>query len=91
MFKKFSIAAVLLILLAVVPTSMVAEKTPAPQAKKAAAEQHPHILAAIQELKDAKHELQTAAHDFGGHRVDAIAAVDNAVKQLQLALQYDKK
>lgn len=91
MFKRFSIAAVLLILLAVVPTSMVAEKTPPPQAKKAAAEQHPHIVAAIQELKDARHELQTAAHDFGGHRVDAISAVDNAVKQLQLALQYDKQ
>lgn len=54
-------------------------------------EHHPHIRSAIQELQEAKHELQTAAHDFGGHRADALKAVDSAIRQLQLALQYDKK
>ncbi len=54
-------------------------------------ERHPHIRAAIHELEEAKHELQTAAHDFGGHRVEAIEAIDNALKQLRQALQYDKK
>jgi hypothetical protein len=32
--------------------------------------------------------MQNAAHDFGGHRVDAIAACDTAIAQLNLALQY---
>ena len=54
-------------------------------------EQHPHIRGAIRELREAKRELQTAAHDFGGHRADALRSVDEAIHQLQLALQYDKK
>jgi hypothetical protein len=54
-------------------------------------EQHPHIRGAIRELQEAKRELQTAAHDFGGHREDALKAVDEAIHQLQLALQADKK
>ncbi len=54
-------------------------------------EHHPHIRGAIKELQEAKRELQTASHDFGGHRADAIRSVDEAIRQLQLALQYDKK
>ena len=54
-------------------------------------ERHPHIRGAIRELQEAKKELQTAAHDFGGHRADALRSVDEAIHQLQLALQYDKK
>ncbi len=53
-------------------------------------EPHPHIRSAITELQEARKELQTAAHDFGGHRVDAIRAIDGALKQLRLAQQFDK-
>jgi hypothetical protein len=49
---------------------------------------HPAIRAAIHALERAKAEMQAAAHDFGGHRVDAINACDTAIAQLQLALQY---
>jgi len=35
--------------------------------------------------------MQHAAHDFGGHREDALKACDEAIRQLNLALQYDKK
>jgi len=55
-----------------------------------AIEPHPHIRSALVELTAARKELQTAAHDFGGHRVEAMRAVDNAIKQLRLAQQYDK-
>lgn len=55
------------------------------------AEPHPHITSAISELQEARKELQTAAHDFGGHRVAAIRAVDNAIKQLQIAKKFDKE
>jgi hypothetical protein len=54
-------------------------------------ERHPHIRGAIRELEEAKRELQAAAHDFGGHRADALRACDEAIHQLQLAQQYDKK
>lgn len=51
---------------------------------------HPAIRAAIGALERAKADMQAAAHDFGGHRVDAIAACDAAIAQLKLALQYAK-
>jgi hypothetical protein len=54
-------------------------------------ERHPRIRAAIRELQAAKVELQKAPHDFGGHRAEAVQAVDRAIEQLRLALQYDKK
>jgi len=54
-------------------------------------EPHPHIRSAVVELEAARNELRTAAHDFGGHRVDAIKAVDAAIVQLKLAQQYDRK
>ena len=56
-----------------------------------AAERHPKIRAAIKALDEAKKEMQGAAHDYGGHRVAALASCDEAIKQLQLALDYDKK
>jgi hypothetical protein len=57
----------------------------------ATVEPHPHIRSAQIELQAARKELQTAAHDFGGHRVQAIRAIDAAIKQLRLAQQYDSK
>jgi hypothetical protein len=54
-------------------------------------EPHPQIMAAIRALEAAKLHLRSAAHDFGGHRVKAIRAVDGALVQLKLALQYDKE
>jgi hypothetical protein len=34
--------------------------------------------------------LQEAAHDFGGHRVDALKTTDEAIRQLELCLKFDK-
>jgi hypothetical protein len=55
------------------------------------AEPHPQISAALRSLERAKDHLQKAAHDFGGHRVEAIQAIDAAIAQLRVCLQYDKK
>lgn len=52
---------------------------------------HPHIHRAIHELNEAKKELTEAAHDFGGHRVEAIKAVDEAKRQLELALAWARE
>jgi len=61
------------------------------QAMKAQKEKHPMIHAAINSLQKARAELNAASHDFGGHRVDAIKAIDEAIKQLKLADAYDAK
>jgi hypothetical protein len=54
------------------------------------AERHPEIRRAIDDLERARYAMQHAAHDFGGHRVDAMRACDNAIAQLRLALQFDR-
>ncbi len=41
--------------------------------------------------RDARKELETANLDFGGHRNEAIEASRRALKQLELALKFDKK
>jgi uncharacterized protein (DUF2342 family) len=58
--------------------------TPAPS--NAAGEEHPMIRRAINALHAAKTDLQNAAHDYCGHRVEALEATNNALSQLQAAL-----
>jgi hypothetical protein len=65
--------------------------TPTPIVHRTKVEAHPRIRSAIHELEAARVELQKAPHDFGGHRADAVAAVDKAIQQLRIALEYDKK
>lgn len=49
---------------------------------------HPQIESAIGALHNAKEHLEHAAHDFGGHRVDAIRAIDEAERQLRICMEY---
>jgi hypothetical protein len=70
-----------------VPSAVAA---PQPAAAAAPAPEHPEIRAAMNSIDRAKTHLQEAAHDFGGHRVDAIKALDEAHHQLEICLQYDK-
>ncbi len=91
MLKKISAVVLTLGLLSFSPVISTAAPNPAPAQVLKGKEQHPHIRAAIRELQEARRELETAAHDFGGHRKEAIEAIDNAIKQLREALEYDKK
>ena len=50
---------------------------------------HPQIREAMDALKNAREHLEHAAHDFGGHRVDAIHAIDDAMHQLEICMHYD--
>jgi hypothetical protein len=69
----------------------VATATPQPNPTAAtAAEPHPEIREAIASLRRAKEHMEHAAHDFGGHRVEAIRATDVAIRQLEDCLKYDK-
>ncbi len=92
---RFSAATLVAVL--ALPLALIAA-TPSGPARPATAvsvrsypEPHPEINAAIRSLERAKLHLQNAAHDFGGHRVEAIRAIDGALVQLKLALEYDKK
>ena len=49
---------------------------------------HPRIAKAIDALEDARAYMREAPHDFGGHRVEAMRATDEAIRQLRLALAY---
>jgi hypothetical protein len=66
-----------------------ANAQPAPAAAADPAE-HPEIRAALESLHHAKDHLEHAAHDFGGHRVEAIRAIDEAQRQLDICLKFDR-
>jgi hypothetical protein len=48
----------------------------------------PHMVAALDELRSARAELQTAEADKGGHRVRAIELVDDAIGQVRRGIDY---
>src|SRR5450432_2469301 len=50
---------------------------------------YPHMHHAIHELREARKELKEAAHDFGGHREQALLACDAAIKQIEVALKSE--
>jgi len=54
-------------------------------------EKHPEIAAAMTHLREAKQNLEHAAHDFGGHRVAALKHVNEALEECRMALESDKK
>jgi hypothetical protein len=73
-------------------TAAATATTPQPAAAPAALpEPHPEIREAIESLRRAKDHLEHAAHDFGGHRVEAIKAIDESLHQLQDCLKYDRE
>ena len=53
-------------------------------------ERHPQIREAMASLRRAKEYMEHTDHDFGGHRVEAIRATDEALRQLEICLKYDR-
>jgi hypothetical protein len=74
----------------VAPAAPPAPKAQPTPAAAAAAERHHHIHDAIDALRAARADLMAADHDFGGHRVEAVQAIDASIHQLEVCLQYDK-
>jgi len=102
MHKRLTMAfvAMLLIVALALPLAVLAgPQTSGSQApSKAAAgkaearERHPAIHQAIRQLEHAKMILQKeAARDFEGHRAKAVKEIDEALADLRLALQSDKR
>jgi len=57
---------------------------PVPAAAAALPAEHPHIHEALESMREAKHHLETAAHDFHGHRVKAIEHLDQAIHEAEI-------
>jgi hypothetical protein len=65
----------------VVAAAIPAVASPAPMPP------HPHIDEALEAMHSAKHHLETAAHDYHGHRVKAIEHLDAAIHEAEICLQ----
>ena len=48
----------------------------------------PHMVNALENLRAARHELDAAADDKGGHRVRAIQIVDDAIHEVKAGISY---
>lgn len=54
-------------------------------------EPQPEMTAALEHLREAQRNLQTATHDKGGHRATAIRMIDQAIAEVQAGIQYDNR
>jgi len=52
-------------------------------------EPHLELAAALKALNEAKLHLKNAARDFGGHRAKAAALTDQAISEVEAAIQFD--
>jgi hypothetical protein len=64
----------------------VAAAAPAAVPAAAVPERHPHIDEALESMRAAKHHLESAEHDFGGHRVKAIEHLDRAIHEAEICM-----
>jgi hypothetical protein len=49
--------------------------------------QQPHMVAALQALRSARTQLNEAAPDKAGHRVNALSLIDQAIEQVRLGIR----
>jgi hypothetical protein len=45
-------------------------------------EHNPRIHRALDALREARHELEDAPHDFRGHKQEALDSIDHAIERL---------
>ena len=95
-FLSLMIMATLLLTLAVSvsaagPKAPAAALAAAPASPAAAAPTpmppHPHIDEALEAMRNAKHHLETAEHDFHGHRAKAIEHLNAAIHEAEICLE----
>lgn len=73
---------VLLLAVGTIAVPRAANTAPAPVPPP----EYPHMRSAAMELREAKAELEHAAHDFCGHRKDAVRATDAALREINAAI-----
>jgi hypothetical protein len=69
------------------PVAPVPAVAAVPAAAAAMPADHPHIHEALEAMRNAKHHLETAEHDFHGHRVEAIKHLDMAIHEAEICEQ----
>lgn len=52
-----------------------------------AAGRHPEIEASLGALRSAREDLMHAAHDYHGHRANAVKHVDEAIREAEICMQ----
>jgi hypothetical protein len=90
-FLSLLITATLVLTLAF-PVAAAGPKAPAGPVPVAAAvpapmPPHPHIDEALEAMRAAKHHLESAEHDFHGHRAKAIEHLDRAIHEAEICMQ----
>lgn len=63
----------------------MAAATPVPAAA-AVPERHPHIDEALESMRAAKHHLESAEHDFDGHRAKSIEHLNQAIREAEICM-----
>jgi hypothetical protein len=95
-FLSLLIMATLLFTLAF-PAAAAGPKAPAAPAPAVAAapvapavapvpERHPHIDEALEAMRSAKHQLETADHDFDGHRAKSLEHLNQAIHEAEICM-----
>ena len=51
----------------------------------------PHMNAALDHLRVARHELDAALADKGGHRAKAIALVNDAIREVEAGMEVGRR
>jgi hypothetical protein len=51
----------------------------------------PHMQSALTNLRQARTNLNRATSDKGGHRARALAAVENAIDEVERGIAYDRR
>jgi hypothetical protein len=75
-------------LLASVMFAGIAPNVAVAQTVRTEAMSHPRIAAAIRQMEDAIRYMESAPHDFGGHKESAIRDTRAAIAELRMALAY---
>jgi hypothetical protein len=78
------------LMMGVILSSSVAGFSQGPPSPKRAPERHPHLRAAMRDLRQASNQLEHGDHDFRGHRVKALELVKQAEGELREALEWAK-
>jgi hypothetical protein len=68
------------------PAAPVATAAAAPVPAAAVPERHPHIDEALESMRAAKHHLESAEHDFDGHRAKAIEHLNQAIREAEICM-----
>ena len=66
------------------PAPPVVAAPSVPVAAPVPPEPHPHIHEALEAMRSAKHQLESAAHDYDGHRAKSIEHLDQAIREAEI-------